>query len=166
MKRAALMLSTVLVAALAIAPTANAGKPTTETFPPPPDFTVSASVCGFPVLVHSEGTSVVTTFTDEDGNVLRQILTFPGSRQSFTNLNTSESILVATNGPGELGFNPDGSSSLTGTGPWSWIGHPVTGEPGIFLTQGRFVANFDAAGSRTSFNLAGRIVDLCAEIAP
>lgn len=167
MRRAALMLSTTVLVALAFAPTVNAGKPTTETIPLPPDFVMSASVCGFPVLVHSEGQDgTVTTFTDEDGNVVRQILIFPGNRQSFTNLVTGESIGVPTNGPGFWQFNPDGSSSLTGTGPWAWGSNPVTGEPGIFWTTGRFVANFDSAGNQSSIDLTGRIVDLCAEIAP
>jgi hypothetical protein len=167
MTRAALLLSTAVLVALAVAPTVNAGKPTTETTPLPADFIVSASVCGFPVLVHSEGRDgIVTSFSDEGGNVVRQILVFPGNSQSFTNLITGESIAVPTSGPGFWQFNPDDSSSLTGTGPWTWIPNPVTGDPGIFYTTGRFVATFDPAGNQTSFDLTGRIVDLCAEISP
>jgi hypothetical protein len=163
MKRAALMLSTVLVA-LAIAPTVNAGKPTREIIPSPPDFVVSR--CGFPVLVHSEGVTIVTTFTDDEGNVVRQILVFPGSRQSFTNLNTGESIAFATVGPAFWTFNPDGSASLRGVGPSGWFFHPLTRERGIFFTTGRWVVTFDAEGNETSFEITGPIVDICAEIAP
>ena len=67
-------------------------------------------------------------------------------------------------GPGKLTLNPDKSSVLVGGGLWPWIGDPDTGAPaGLFLTKGRFVQSFTAAGDRT-FTRTGTKIDLCAQL--
>lgn len=74
-----------------------------------------------------------------------------------------ESITINIAGPGMFTQNPDGSFVWSGHGTWSWWTHPDTGEPGWFLTKGRFVLSVDAEGNST-WKRAGTIEDLCARL--
>jgi hypothetical protein len=160
MRHAALILTTALLA-LALAAPLTAGRPTREVFPAIPDFV--SNDCDFPVLFHSTGPTIITTFSDMDGNIVRQIQVFPGNRQALTNLETGKTRSYVTNGPLFFDINPDGSGSLTIAGPS--LGLQVTGEPGMFWTAGRFVLTFDADGNTTSIDFQGRVIDVCAELA-
>jgi hypothetical protein len=162
LRRIVLILSAVLLA-LAIAPAATAGKPTREIIPAVPDAVLD--LCGFPVLDHEEGYTIVQSFTDEEGNLVRQIVTAPGLRETLTNLDTGKTVVLNIEGPGVLDLNPDGSGSFTGTGPYLFFFHPSMLTPGLFFTTGRFVVTFDANGDRTSFESVGPITDVCAELA-
>jgi hypothetical protein len=51
------------------------------------------------------------------------------------------------------------------TGQGVWLGHPVTGEPGIWHQSGRVSASLDADGNATSVNVTGKLVDLCPRLA-
>jgi hypothetical protein len=150
--------------ALAVAPLATAGKPTQETITGPDDSVVTGE-CAFPVLMHIEGVGIITTFTDRKGNVVRQNFHFPNNKTVFTNLDTGESLTVATTGPAFFRLDPDGSSSFEITGISPWVGHPVTGAGGIFLIEGRLFVSFDAGGNRTSIDFDGNVVDVCAQLA-
>lgn len=162
MRRRVLILSALFLA-LAIAPAATASQPTREVLPAFPD--VVLDLCGFPVLDHEEGFFVFESFYDEQGNLVRQIGTAPGLRETLTNLDTGKTIVLNIPGPSFLELNPDGSGSFTGTGPYLFYFHPATLTPGLFYTTGRFVSTFDANGHRTSFESVGPIIDLCAELA-
>jgi hypothetical protein len=162
MRRRVLILSGLLLA-LAIAPAATAGQPTREIIPAAPDAVLDQ--CGFPVLDHAEGYTIVESFTDEEGNLVRQIFTAPGVRETLTNLDTGKTIVLNIEGPGSLELNPDGSGSFTGTGPYLFYFHPSMLTPALFYTTGRFVITFDANGDRTSFESVGPIIDVCAELA-
>ena len=162
MRRRVLILSALFLA-LAIAPAATAGKPTREVFPASPDAVLD--LCGFPVLDHEEGFFVFESFYDEQGNLVRQIGTAPGLRETLTNLDTGKTVVLNIEGPGFLDLNPDGSGTFTGTGPYLFLVHPATLTPGLFYTTGRFVITFDANGQRTSFKMVGPITDVCAQLA-
>ena len=162
MRRRVLIL-TALLLALAIAPAATAGKPTREVLPPFPDAVLDQ--CGFPVLDHEEGQTVLLSFTDDQGNLVRQIITGPGLTEILTNLDTGKTLVFHIPGPGFLDLNPDGSGTFTGAGPFFFFAHPATRTPGLFYTTGRFVITFDANGDRTSFESVGPIIDVCAELA-
>ena len=161
MRRRVLILSALLLA-LAIAPAASAGKPTREVLPPFPDAVLD--LCGFPVLDHEEGHIVLLSFTDDEGNLVRQIVTNPGLRETLTNLDTGKTIVLNIEGQGVLELNPDGSRSFTGTGGNLFYFDPFTLTPGLFYTTGRFVIGVDANGNRT-FENVGTITDVCAELA-
>jgi hypothetical protein len=161
MRRRVLILSALFLA-LAIAPAASAGKPTREIIPAVPDSVLD--LCGFPVLDHEEGYTIVESFTDEEGNLVRQIFTSPGLRETLTNLDTGKTVVLNIEGPGFLDLNPDGSSSFTGTGPYLFLFDPFKLTPGLFYAAGRFVISFDANGNR-SFEIVGTIRDVCAELA-
>ena len=140
---------------LALATPAAAARPLREVIPPAGDFTEES--CGFPVLVHQEGYTIRLTFYDKNDEVLRTTQTYPQFKVTLTNLETGKSLRIVDPGPG---FFDEGT--LVGSGPWFWgQQNPVTGEPGMFLTYGRFTLDFDTG----AISLNGRIRDLCAELA-
>lgn len=163
MRRGVLLLSALWLA-LAAAPGAIAAKPTTDFYPALPDYVHDD--CGFPVLVHSIGPTLITTFSDLDGNVVKVIAIFPGNKQVLTNLETGTSVTIPTTGPLIIRLNADGSGSSKSVGPWTFtIGHPITGEPGFFFTRGQVHFTFDAEGVTTSVKVFGHVVDVCAQLA-
>lgn len=126
---------------------------------------VYSGLCSFPLRIQDEGTFVTTTFTDDSGRVERIIITAPLYRAVLTNQDTGESLAVNAPGPEFDLFSPDGSWTREGTGPWVFgASHPTTGEPGLFLLQGRFEIHFDAAGTRVSTTFNGHAVNLCEQL--
>ena len=91
MRRGLLLLSTVLLIALAVAPVATANKPEREIVPAPGDVTITDQ-CAFPVLGHIEGGEIDTTFFDKAGDPVKKIGVFPGQTLTLTNLDTGKSI--------------------------------------------------------------------------
>jgi hypothetical protein len=162
MKRLAAALLLTLLALVATAPSALAAKPTHERTPVD-DVFVDEDSCDFAVEIHTTGFILAIEWVDEDGS-LRRFEAYPQLRATYTNLVTGESIKVNISGPAHITESPDGSLTLVGTGDWSWDVHPDTGEPGLFLTSGRFVLSIDAQGNE-SFQRVGRITDLCAKLA-
>jgi hypothetical protein len=154
-----------VVAALslaAVAPAAIASQPTIQRTP----FEAGSvsEACGFPVQLDAAGTALDISYTDELGN-FHLFEAGPQVKQTMTNLVTGKSIVVNISGPGQYTFGADGSFTLVGTGLWSWTRvDPATLEPGIFLTEGRFVLSFSASGVRT-FTLTGTTIDLCSQLA-
>jgi hypothetical protein len=163
MQRGLLLLSIVLVA-VAIAPAATASKPVREIVPAADDMLITDQ-CSFPVLGHIEGGEIDTTFFDKAGNPVKQIGVFPGQTLTVTNVDTGKSITLVNAGSFHAAAERDGSVtvSITGRGP---IPNFVTGEPGLwYLNGGRVVVTFDADGNPTSIGVTGNIVDLCTQLA-
>ncbi len=164
MRRGLLLLSILLIP-LAVAPGASANRPIREVIPAPEDFVI-ADQCGFPVLAHVEGSEIDTTFTDREGNPVKQIGVFPGNTLTFTNLDTGGSITLVATGPFHVRAERDGSVTVTVSGHGPLLPNPITGEPGIwYLTGGRLVATFDADGNMTSIDLRGNLVNVCDQLA-
>jgi hypothetical protein len=162
MRRGLLLLSTVLIV-LAAAPAASAKKPARETNPGQDDVVI-ADQCGFPVLAHVEGGEIITTFTDNAGDPVKQIGIFPGNTLTLTNLDTGRSLTVVATGPFHVRVESDGSGSVMITGHGPFVPNPITGEPGIWYLSGRARATLDAQGNVTSADAAGKLVDLCAQL--
>ena len=158
-----LLLSIVLIA-LVVAPTATADKPIREVIPAPDDVIITGQ-CDFPVLGHIEGSEIDTTFTDKDGNPVKLLGVFPGNTLTLTNLGSRTSITVGATGSFQLRANPDGTASGKVTGHGAWLGNPVTGEPGIWYQSGQVSATLDAEGNTTSVDSSGTLVNLCAQLA-
>ena len=153
-----------VVATLLMPGVASADKPVREVIDLPPDDVTEA--CGFPVLVHAEGRIVRTTWFDEDGDPVRAIETFRNFRYVLTNQDTGETVSFAIPGPAFYTFNPDGSTTVEGSGPWGWYPeNPETGEAGIFLFTGRLTYTFDDEGNFSFDKLSGRAVNMCAALA-
>jgi hypothetical protein len=154
----------VLVGLLALPGGALAGKPTREVIPNPPDLV--AGGCGFPVVVHFEGGAYRIAFTDSSGNLTGFVDVFPATHAVLTNPANGKQIVAIDPGPAHLELNPDGSASYVGTGPWLWTeSSPATGDPGIWLSRGRFVFTFDSDRNVTSFRFDGSATNLCPQLA-
>lgn len=161
MYRKLIVVAVVGLFAALIVPAAFADQPTHQRIPLDDHF-VSRS-CGFPVQVDATGTIVDISYTDAQGNV-HEFQAAPNVKQTMTNLNTGKSIVVNISGPADYTFAADGSFTLVGTGLWGWSArNPATLERGMFLTKGRFVLSFSAAGVRT-FTSTGTTIDLCAQL--
>jgi hypothetical protein len=144
MKRA-LILVALGLASLAFAGGASAQKPEREVLPADTEFTIEG-LCDFDVFVQVEGTIIHTVFKK------REVEVYPSYKATLTNVDTDESLVLIVPGPWFIG-EPE-----VGTGPWLWGANPETGEPGLFLLQGRWVQGDE-------FTFVGHAVDLCDELA-
>jgi hypothetical protein len=163
MRLGPLILATVLIA-LAVAPAATADKPIREVHPSQEDGLITDQ-CAFPVLGHIDGPEIITTFTDKDGNPVKQIVVFPGNTLTFTNVDTGKSVTILGTGSFQRRANPDGSEADKVIGQGFFSPNPVTGEPGIWDLNGHASATFDADGNLTSVEISGQLVDLCPQLA-
>jgi hypothetical protein len=150
--------------ALALVPAAAANKPIREVIPAPDDRVIDDQ-CTFPVLGHIEGSEINTTFTDRAGNRVKQFGHFPGNTLTLTNLDTGKSITRGTTGSFQLRAERDGSATGMVTDHGVWLGHPVTGDPGLWYQTGRVSATLDANGNTSSSKATGTLIDLCLELA-
>ena len=163
MLRKLLPLSSLLFA-LAIASPASASKPVRAVHPSQGDAVITDQ-CAFPVLGHIDGAEIITTWFDEAGNPVKQIVSFPGNRLTLTNLESGTSITVMATGSSQLRARPDGSTSARSMGHGPFFPNPITGEPGIWYLSGQGRSTVDPQGNVTSAELAGRLVDLCPQLA-
>jgi hypothetical protein len=127
------------------------------------DATFIEESCEVPVEFHVVGVSVTIQWVDADGTT-RTIGVFPQGRLILTNLDTGTSITLNVSGGGHTTEGADGSFTMVGTGLWEWGINLETGEPGESLTSGRWVFPIDAAGN-ASFQIVGKITDLCPQLA-
>src|SRR5262245_60679615 len=163
MRRGLLLASTALVA-LAIVPGAMANKPIREINPSQEDAVFDDS-CAFDVLAHIDGGEIITNFPDRAGNLVKQIVVFPGNTVTLTNLDTDKSITLPANGSFQIRAHPDGSESFKITGHGAFPENLITGEPGVWYLSGRLFANFDADENLTSSGNTGKFVNLCTQLA-
>ena len=154
--------SVATISVLLWASPALAAKP--ATFRYPFDVTFRDHTCGFAVRVHVSGMVVEIQRTDAQGNVV-DFQSYPTETQTATNLETGTTVTNSLSGPQHGTIHPDGSSTIVGTGTWGWGFDPLTGDPGIFLTEGHFVYVIDAQGNGSVTSLVGRVVNLCPSLA-
>jgi hypothetical protein len=152
----------VVVVPFLSAPSALADKPQIQRIPIDDQFVVEDQ-CAFPVEVHATGILVDIVSIDEDGTV-HEFQAFPQFKGTLTNLDTGTSITLNISGPAFITVYPDGSITVNGTGLWLFWPNPETGEPGFFQTSGHLVISVDPEGN-ASFDLVGRIVDVCSQLA-
>jgi hypothetical protein len=157
------LLATVVLVALALAPSASATQPIRESGPQ--GDVVIRGACAFPVLGHIDGREILTTFTDRDGNPVKQIVVFPGNKITLTNAESHVSITVLGTGSSQLRAHADGSTTARAMGHGLFFPNPLTGEPGIWYLSGKGTAIIDPNGNITSSSLSGRLVDLCPRLA-
>jgi hypothetical protein len=119
------LLAAAIAAAAVLAPAALADPPDTRTHT---DFnsTRTITVCGFPVVIHSEGIFTTWNYFDESGNLVRQRLHV---EQSFTvtwsNPANGKSISSVLGGPVVNEFAVDGTQTQT-----------VAGRERLFIARG------------------------------
>jgi hypothetical protein len=156
MRRAGTTFAMLALLALIAVPVGAADKPTREFAPAPSEFTLDASVCGFDVLVE------VLTNKEYAITFSNGMTTVAGAlKVRVTNLDDpTQSVVLNIPGPGFF----DEGGVLTATGPWFFFFFPGDlgpGSPGVLAyTVG--LVRLDESGLHL---LAGRQVDLCAELA-
>jgi hypothetical protein len=167
MRRPATLLVAAVVAAaliLAAAAPASADKPLREPFPQG-DIIISGS-CDFDVFAHTVEDKVkAKTYFDKDGNPTRQIV---NGRLvvELTNLETRESIVYNTSGPGFLTFFEDGSLDFVFGGRslvWFFPGE-VEDLPLLFVNSGQVTLHIDPEGNIV-VEQVGEVEDVCAALA-
>jgi hypothetical protein len=97
-------------------------------------FTVSG-ICAFPIVETAQGTARIIDFTNQSGNLVREIDLTPGLTVSFS----ANGITLTTVSPslGHITFNADGTATLTVTGLSGHISVPGKGT--VALSAGRVV---------------------------
>jgi hypothetical protein len=99
---------------LAFAATAVAAPPESETILI--DETVTdTELCGFPIVIHSEGRIKITTHFDQAGNVVFESAT-PSIRVTVTNPETGKTLRDADVGLDKFTPTPDGGGVVLSTG--------------------------------------------------
>jgi hypothetical protein len=161
MRRLALA-SVAVIAILCLGSPAFAAKPSRFRFAVDQMFVDHS--CGFAVRLHVTGIVVEIQRTDARGNVL-DFQAYPTEKQTLTNLKTGTTITTDLSGPQHATIHPDGSTTLVGTGTWGWPFNPATGDPGLFLTEGRFVFVTDGDGNGSVTSVVGHVVDRCPALA-
>jgi len=91
----------VLVVAAAAAPVATAAAPTVVETTLDRTVTIDASpdTCAFPIVAHVEGGRRVTTFYDQDGNVVRRTILLHSFTITYTNPLNGKSLSTPLGGP-------------------------------------------------------------------
>lgn len=129
--------SAALLAASTLA--ASAEPPTHQRQSFSGDVTDAGEACGEPLSWEFTGDLLVTTFFDNDGNVVRQDVHVQESG-TVTNLTTGEVVeLPRTSFLQRFSFEPDGTTIAEVNG----LSVRVTGEDGFLLDVGRFVVSFN-----------------------
>jgi hypothetical protein len=141
------------VVAAALVPAAAAAPPTTvthENF----NSTRTVTVCGFPVVVHSEGIFTTWDYLDENGVLVRQRLHVEQAfTVTWTNPANGRSIDTVLGGPVFVDYFPDGSFTQIVAGRERLFIAP--GEGPIATQVGRIVFDVAADGSETIPFVAG-----------
>jgi len=112
--------------------------------------------CGFPVVQHDTGQLHFVAWFDESGTRQRQLVAAPGSRSTFTNPSTGNSVSSATPYVVHKTDNPDGSVTVAFTG----LRFMVRGGGSTYVDSGREVIVFAESGV-TLLSSAGPSADLC-----
>jgi hypothetical protein len=151
MRKLAILVLAVALAALALVSGAAADPPTTEPLPFS-DFTLSGS-CSFDVNIHIlANNSTLTSFSDGSQLVTGLL------RVRLTNSSdSSKTIDLNIPGPGLTTTAPDGTTTTDTRGPWLIID---TGR--LLYITGHSVQTFAPDGTFTLTQQGGTSTDLCA----
>jgi hypothetical protein len=95
----------------------------------------ASAICAFPIVETAQGTARIIDFTNQSGNLVREIDLTPGLTVSFS----ANGITLTTVSPslGHITFNADGTATLTVTGLSGHISVPGKGT--VALSAGRVV---------------------------
>jgi hypothetical protein len=161
-----LAVGALVALALWAATTAVAAKPAREPNVIPTTVFPAGVACeGFPLRISADvNQQHLTTFFDQDGNPVRQLIT---GRLiiTLTNVDTDSSVTLRLGGATHVTINPDGSATLVGTGHGVLVLVPSDVPPGpsTTLRTGRTVLTISPEGAFTLIGTAGaEPLDLCA----
>jgi hypothetical protein len=162
--KASWAVSAALTAGLALGTATPAFAAPSKTFDLP-----AGTACSFPLTVTQSGGDhrVDKTFTDKNGNVVRQLSAGKGFKLTFRNGTTGRTVTLPANGSvTHTTVNPDDTTTVTLTGHNVLILFPtdVPAGPTTTLYVGRVVFTVDANGVFTLQSTSGRKTDLCAQL--
>lgn len=134
-----------------------------EVIPPEPTEVddVLSGFCAFDVGVHLEGKGGAILFDD------RAIITSPGLTAQLTNLDTGKTVALKIPGTFHDTFlDEEGNVRTVNLGRNLLFGH-FDGDPGIFLTVGKVVTDWNLNDTFFDFDVIesespGKMVDVCA----
>lgn len=110
MKKKLLALVVVAIAAAATAVTADAVTPAVVETDIDSTFVFPAgAACSFPLTIHNEGRRRITTYFDQQGNVIRTTIHLNSFTQSYTNNATGKTLSTPLAGPVIIEPNGDGT---------------------------------------------------------
>ena len=137
----------VLAAALALVPAAAAAPPDVVTHENV-DLTRTVGVCGFPVVVHSEGVFTDWQWFDESGALVRERAHVERAYTiTWSNPANGKSISTVLGGPVFVEYDADGSYTQTVEGRERLF--IARGDGPIGVQVGRLVYDVGVDGSRT-----------------
>lgn len=143
-----------LLAAAVLAPVAEADPPFTVTHEDV-NVTLPAPFCGFPTIANIEGILTTKTYTDDAGNVVRQVRNVQQSFTiTYTNPANGKSVSTVLGGPVFVEYHPDGSFTQTIAGRERLYVAP--GEGPVASQVGRLVVHVAPDGTVTTLFEAGR----------
>ena len=155
MRRISGLLAVAIVTSLvAAAASAHAAAPLREQLSIDETFTFDG--CGFIVEEHDVLTLKFTSWYDASGTRLRQIVTAPGARISYTNPATGASVTAVNPFVVHKTDNADGSTTIAFTGLWFAIHSSGT----AYVDSGRDLIVF-ADGVVEPVSSSGPTADLC-----
>ena len=156
MPRMVILLAVALMTALAAAATlANAAPPAHDWVSI--DETYTLDYCGFLVEEHDVATLHLVSWFNPSGARTRQVVTAPGARITWTNVETGASVTSTNTYAVRKRDNPDGSITIAFTG----IVFAISGRGGkAYVESGRDVIVFSSGGIEL-LSSAGPSADLC-----
>lgn len=133
------------------------------------DFPSGVACPDFPLHIKTTGSlpQVYKEFKDRDGNIIRTLNAGKGWDLLFTNVDTGATFFIKGNGSvSHYTFNPDGTTTYTGTGHNVMIFFPTDVPPGPSTIQvsGRVVSMIDQDGVWTLQEISGKQIDICAAL--
>jgi hypothetical protein len=158
MRRILVPMAAAALLAVMSAP-ASAVPPLHERFPNA-DATLTDH-CTFDVFIDVvEDKETLTTFFDQDGNILRQRVTGV-LKVELTNLSSGKTVFLNISGPGT--FIPQEDGSLTILGEGSWLLLFLANRPGeLLFTHGPFELRVTAEGEVLLVDPPPNETDVCA----
>ena len=126
----------------------------------PIDETFTFDDCGFVVEEHDVFTLQFTSWYDASGNRLRQLVTAPGARITYTNPATGASVTAANPFVVHKRDNPDGSATIAFTG----LVFAIQGGGHLYVDSGRDLIVFSPPDVEV-LSSSGPSDDLCEALA-
>lgn len=123
----------------------------------------TSSVCGFEVhATFPTDREFETDVYDASGTLVRSTVT-GALFINLTRVDTGQSIERNLSGKGVYDYHRDGSFTLTSDGHLLYGLHPGDSPdvPGLYVTSGRTIIDFTAAGHRTVRQAAGQSENVC-----
>ena len=165
MRRILITLCGALALLVCVSPAAAAG-PLREPYDPGTLTFGAGDVCAFALELATIDNRAHQLVFPEDADGSVRIKVNGRYLTRATNLESGESIVLHAFGPATLVAHADGSIDISASGQSVLFFFPGDAIEGLWLAIGRYRAHLSADNIITSASIKGRMVDLCATLAP